>query len=78
MPPTARSLGAIFDGIWREGRAGDRAQAMVPVAARLGIDDIAATIAVPVVKARLRENVEAAVTDGVFGVLTLAIGGGLF
>ncbi|MFN3903889.1 DsbA family protein, partial [Rehaibacterium terrae] len=53
---TPEAIAAIFDWIWCEGRAGDSPQALAPVAARLGIDDIAAAIAAPAVKARLREN----------------------
>lgn len=75
---TPDAIDAILGWIWREGRAGDSPQALVPLAARLGIDDIATAIAAPAVKAALRENFEAAVADGVFGVPTLAIGDALF
>jgi len=69
---------AIFEWIWGQGRAGDGAQALAPVAERLGIPDVEAAIANPVVKATLRENFNAALTDGVFGVPTLAWDGHLF
>src|SRR6185295_17953273 len=40
-----RAIYAIFDWIWTQGRAGDTAQALAPVARELGIDDAAAAIA---------------------------------
>jgi 2-hydroxychromene-2-carboxylate isomerase len=69
---------AIFDWIWAEGRAGDSIAALAPLAARLGVEDPAAAIAAPAVKSALRENFDAAVAAGVFGVPTLAIGDALF
>jgi putative ATPase len=69
---------AIFEWIWSQGRAGDSAHALAPVAERLGIADVEAAVADPVAKARLRENFDAAIADGVFGVPTLALDGRLF
>ncbi|TCI10337.1 2-hydroxychromene-2-carboxylate isomerase [Dyella soli] len=69
---------AIFDWIWARGQAGDSAEALRPVAARLGIADPAAAIAEPAVKAQLRANFEAAAAEGVFGVPTLSLDGRLF
>lgn len=69
---------AIFDWIWSQGRAGDNAQALAPVATSLGIADVEAAVADPAVKAALRENFNAAVSDGVFGVPTLVLDGKLF
>ncbi|KAA2284014.1 2-hydroxychromene-2-carboxylate isomerase [Arenimonas fontis] len=66
---------AIFDWIWAEGRAGDSAEALAPLAARLGIADVAAAITAPAVKQALRDNFEAAVGEGVFGVPTLVVNG---
>lgn len=67
---THAAVDALFDWLWREGRAGDSADALVPVAGPLGIapgwaDDEA-------VRARLRANTDAAIAAGVFGVPTLA------
>jgi 2-hydroxychromene-2-carboxylate isomerase len=60
------------------GRAGDSIEALAPVADALGIDDPAKAIADPAVKAQLRENFDAAVAEGVFGVPTLSLDGRLF
>jgi 2-hydroxychromene-2-carboxylate isomerase len=72
------AIGAIFDWIWAQGRAGDSAEALAPLARGLGIADSAAAIAAPAVKARLKENFDAARAAQVFGVPTLAIDGELF
>jgi 2-hydroxychromene-2-carboxylate isomerase len=72
------AIGAIFRHIWCDGHAGDSAQALAPVAAALGIDDAAAAISDPAVKATLARNGEAAIADGVFGVPTFAVDGRLF
>lgn len=69
---------AIFDWIWGQGQAGDRAQVLAPVAARLGIADVAAAIADPAVKTKLKANFDMAIDAGVFGVPTLALDDRLF
>jgi len=74
----ARATGAIFEWIWGQGQVADSAEALAPVAAQLGIDDAAAAIADPAVKAQLKANFEAAIADAIFGVPTLAIDGRLF
>jgi 2-hydroxychromene-2-carboxylate isomerase len=76
--PSTEAVDALFDWIWAKGQAGDSADALRPVAERLGIADPAAAIAVPAVKAALKANFDAAVAAGVFGVPTLAIDGELF
>lgn len=73
---TPHAVTAIFDAIWRDGRSGD--DAVAEVAPGLGIGDLAAAIADPVVKDRLRANTDAALAAGVFGVPTLAVDGDLF
>lgn len=75
---TPEAVTAIFDHLWRDGRRGDDAESLAPVAAALGIDDVAAAIAQPAVKSALRDNFEQALADGVFGVPTLVAGGELF
>jgi 2-hydroxychromene-2-carboxylate isomerase len=72
------AVGAIFDWIWAQGRAGDSVEALAPLARDLGVLDIAAAVAAPTVKARLKENFDAALAAQVFGVPTLAIDGELF
>jgi 2-hydroxychromene-2-carboxylate isomerase len=69
---------AIFDWIWAQGQAGDSVEALAPLAARLGIDDISAAIAAPAVKAQLKANFDEAMAEGVFGVPTLSLDGRLF
>ncbi len=68
----------LFDWIWRDGHAGDSAEALREPGAQLGIADVAAAIADPAVKEQLRRNTEAAISAGVFGVPTLAIDQELF
>lgn len=75
---SADAVTAIFDHLWRDGLRGDDADSLAPVAARLGIDDVAAAVTRPAVKAALRDNFERALADGVFGVPTLVADGQLF
>ncbi|MFC4728327.1 2-hydroxychromene-2-carboxylate isomerase [Coralloluteibacterium thermophilus] len=75
---TPDAVDALFDWIWRDGNAGDSIEALAPVAQRLGIDDPAAAIADPAVKAQLKANYEAALAAQVFGVPTLTVGGDAF
>ena len=72
------AIGAIFEHIWKHGRAGDDAEALADVARDIGITDVAEATAREDVKSALRANTEAAVAAGVFGVPTLRIGGELF
>jgi len=73
---TPETVDAIFDWIWREGQAGDSAQALSSVAAALGVPPEA--IGSDAVKSALRANTEAALLAGLFGVPTLSIGPQLF
>lgn len=72
-----RAISVIFDWLWAEGRALDTPEAITPLAASLGIDDLSA-LSAPTVKDALRGNFDAAVALGVFGVPTLNIDGQLF
>ncbi len=72
------AISAIFDHLWIDGRAGDSAEALAPVGAKLGVADVAAAIAVPAVKDALKRNTEGAIAAGVFGVPTLAFGDAQF
>jgi len=74
---TVHAIDAIFDWLWRDGLAGDTAQALEPLAHALGLEAERA-VADPAVKAQLRANTEQALAAGVFGVPTLEIGGELF
>ena len=72
----ATAVDAIFDWIWRDGRAVDTADALQPLLDRLGLQ--AAALADPAVKSALRANTDAAIAAGVFGVPTLQVGEALF
>ncbi len=74
----AAVIDAIFDWIWRDGRAADSALALAPLAQALGVEDVDAALADAATKAALRANTDAAIATGVFGVPTLSIDGELF
>ena len=69
---------AVFNHIWRDGLAADTAEALKPLAENLGIDDVARIIGDDAVKLTLKDNTEAAIAAGAFGVPTLNIEGELF
>lgn len=73
---TPEAVDAIFDWIWRDGRAGDSVEALAAVAAQLGVP--AEAIGSETSKSALRANTESALLAGVFGVPTLSIGSQLF
>ena len=73
---TPASVDAIFDWIWRDGRAVDSEEALQPLLDQLGVTREALTSAET--KAALRANTDAAIAAGVFGVPTLQIGDALF
>jgi 2-hydroxychromene-2-carboxylate isomerase len=68
------SIQAIFDHLWRDGRAGTTAAELADVGRALGIDDVDNAANAPNVKTQLRANTDAAIAAGVFGVPTLRIG----
>lgn len=74
----ADAVDAIFNWIWRDGRAAETAGELDELAARLGVSEAEGAIAAPEVKEALRRNTEAAISAGVFGVPTLSIDGELF
>lgn len=73
----ARALAAAC---WEQGRDLTDAAVLADVVARAGLPaaDLAARIADPAVKARLRANTERALALGVFGVPTFCVDGELF
>ena len=73
---SAASIDAIYDWIWAQGRAADTLQALEPVREALGLPAGAADS--DEVKAMLRTCTEIALSAGVFGVPTLALGNALF
>ncbi len=68
----------IFRFVWRDGRLPDLPIEWAELTHDLGLVDADARIADPAVKAELRRNTDEAISRGVFGVPTLAIGGELF
>lgn len=70
------AITGIFDWIWADGHEADTIEALAPLMQRFGIG--ADALATPGVKATLRANTDAALSAGVFGVPTLAIGADLF
>ena len=73
---TEPAIEAAFDWIWRQGRAGDSAEAIAPLLETLGVAP--ESLASADVKAQLRANFDLALSEGVFGVPTLSIDGELF
>src|SRR5690349_21017959 len=73
---TPAAIGAVFEWIWRLGRAGDSVDALAPLLARLGVAPEA--LGSDAVKAQLRANFDAAMAENVFGVPTLSVDGELF
>jgi len=74
-PETVRR---IFHFVWRDGRIGDLPIEWAELMAELGLHDVETRIASAEVKDALRRNTEEALSRGVFGVPTLAIGEELF
>jgi len=69
---------AVFNHIWRDGLAGDSADALGTLAQSFGITDVASTISDNAVKLALKNNTDAAIAAGAFGVPTLNVDGELF
>jgi 2-hydroxychromene-2-carboxylate isomerase len=65
------AIDAVFDWTWAQGRAADSLDALRPLCVALHVDP--ELIGHSSVKATLRDNTEAALRAGVFGVPTLAI-----
>jgi 2-hydroxychromene-2-carboxylate isomerase len=68
----------IFRFVWAHGRLPDLPIEWAELVRDLGVDDAHARIADPEVKDALRRNTDEAISRGVFGVPTLAIGDQLF
>ena len=68
----------IFRFVWRDGRLPDLPIEWAELTHDLGLPDADARIADPAVKEQLRRNTDEAISRGVFGVPTLAIGTELF
>lgn len=73
-----QAVDILFNWIWRDGHAADTPAALALPGAMLDVANVAAAVSAPSVKEQLRQNTEAAISAGVFGVPTLAIDGELF
>jgi 2-hydroxychromene-2-carboxylate isomerase len=71
-------VGAIFEFIFAEGRDIQSEDDWKALALRLDVDDADALVSRAEVKDALRENTEAAVRRGIYGVPTFAVGDELF
>ncbi|MEO8802758.1 MAG: 2-hydroxychromene-2-carboxylate isomerase [Rudaea sp.] len=72
------AIEAIFNHLWRDGRAGVNALQLRDVGTAIGVVDVEKAIDTPEVKLQLRANTDAAISAGVFGVPTLRMNGELF
>jgi len=75
---TWASIEALFNHLWRDGKAGTTAAELTDVGRTFGIDDVERAIAEAGVKNTLRANTDGAIAAGVFGVPTLDVGGEKF
>lgn len=76
--PTPTHVALAFDMVWEEGRDLQDPQEIAELGRRLAIDDIEAVLADNAIKTKLRNNTEAAISNGVFGVPTFVIGDSIF
>ncbi len=79
-PRAKRLAKRLFDAAFAEGRDISSAEAVIAVAAELGVDrdDLAAALRDPAVKERLRAEVEAGKEKGVFGSPYIIVDGEAF
>ncbi len=68
----------IFDFLWQRGLDPGAAETFARLCESLGVSDGVERVADPAVKARLKQNTQQAIADGVFGVPTFAVNGALF
>lgn len=72
------AVDAVFDAVFRNGTDVSDPAILAELGARLGLTDTAKAIARPEVKQRLRDNTDAAIARGIFGVPSLIVNGELF
>jgi 2-hydroxychromene-2-carboxylate isomerase len=68
----------LFRFVWAEGRSADEPHHWRALVDELGVADADSAIAAPQIKQRLRENTEAAIERGLFGVPTFVAAEELF
>jgi 2-hydroxychromene-2-carboxylate isomerase len=76
----AELVGALFRAVWVDGLHVSEAAVVARVADAVGLDGAAIVdqAAQPAAKARLREQTDAAIAGGVFGIPTMIVGDDLF
>ena len=75
---TVEVVRLVYDHVWGEGHDGQAEDSVAALAARLGVEDPAARIADPELKAKVRATTEEAIACGVFGVPTFVVDRRLF
>jgi 2-hydroxychromene-2-carboxylate isomerase len=82
MPEAERAalISALFEGVWARGLHVSEAETVAAIATGAGLDGAAlvARAVEPAAKARLREETDAAIAAGVFGVPAMQVGGEVF
>jgi 2-hydroxychromene-2-carboxylate isomerase len=68
----------LFEFVWREGHIPENARAWAALVQELGVADAEESLTRDEVKRTLRDNTDAAIAAGAFGVPTLVIDGQLF
>ena len=68
----------IFDNLWVSGNDGQDPERLAALAAKLGVEDLAAATGDPQVKETLKRNTENAAERGVFGVPSFIVDGQVF
>jgi 2-hydroxychromene-2-carboxylate isomerase len=73
LPHTTRHslVTALFDATWRTGEGVSDPAILARIAAEHGVDEVQARIADPLVKQRVKDQTEAALARGTFGVPTI-------
>ena len=72
---TESAVSSVLEFVWAQGRDPSQPDEATLLAAQLGIEDPAAALTDPRIKQQLRDNFEAALADGVFGVPTAVFEG---
>jgi 2-hydroxychromene-2-carboxylate isomerase len=72
------AVDAVFDAAFGKGRDVADPGVLEEIGRSFGLDQVGEAIARPEVKSRLRQNTDAAIARGVFGVPTIAAGNELF
>ncbi len=75
---TVESAQRLFRFVWAEGKSSDNPDDWRALIEELGIADADQRIAEPEIKSQLRENTEAAIKRGVFGVPTFIVDNQIF